>query len=299
MDQLPQFPEMVALSQQHIPLLVSFSREFKDAYADINALNLIAWNTDNSTCIAQYSGGLVMRMPDYSTEETIYSFAQPRPDTDTLLAVLHSLQTNDIKPVLKLVPEISILGSKSKEIIIEKDRDNFEYVCKTSDLANIQGSGYRKLRQLVRPLLGSDVLQVKELNLESFELLEDIFDVWTSKKGHDEQEVRLERKAFHNATKVLKSFDSRVFGLFHQETLIGWSIYEIIDDNYAIGHFEKTDGSIQKMSYAFKILVAQKLEKSCKYINFEQDLGIVGLRQSKNTLRPDHFLKTYTVTLRA
>jgi hypothetical protein len=81
--------------------------------------------------------------------------------------------------------------------------------------------------------------------------------------------------------------------------MVAYSIYEIRDD-YAIGHFEKALKEHNGLYDYLKHTTAKELhEKGVKYINYEQDLGIVGLRQTKLLLHPEHYLKKYSISLSA
>ncbi len=77
--------------------------------------------------------------------------------------------------------------------------------------------------------------------------------------------------------------------------MLGFTMYEIISNNYAISHFAKAD---KKHHAAIcdllnweeaKILHSQGI----KYFNWEQDLGIPGLRYSKEKYKPAFFLKKF------
>jgi hypothetical protein len=81
--------------------------------------------------------------------------------------------------------------------------------------------------------------------------------------------------------------------------LAGFSIHEILDQQFAITHFEKAL-PIHRNAYLPLInkAAADLVGNSCKYVNWEQDLGLEGLRKSKQSYQPVKFLKKYIVTPR-
>jgi len=300
MDELPIFPNMAPLTERHLHILRDFVMQLDAPYSDANLLSLGSWNTNKKTSISRLYGGIMISMPHYRNSHRIYSFVQPHADNHALVAGLKILHDLGERPVLRFVPACSIDVEVPGELIIEEDRDNFDYISASAELAKMEGANYKRLRRFVAPHIEKGILSVKELELNphNYMLLQGLFDAWMIGRHKENRDVTAERKAFMNAFSLLWQFNCRIYGLFHQEALVGWALYEIINKKYALAHFEKTDDSIEKMSYTFKVLVAKDLLGHCEYINYEQDLGIPGLRQAKSSLRPSHMLKKYTVKLR-
>ena len=86
-------------------------------------------------------------------------------------------------------------------------------------------------------------------------------------------------------------------GVFYDDKLIAFTINELVSRDYCICHFMKGDNSFKGV-YSYLVGETSKilLTTGRKYINFEQDLGLPNLRQSKKTFEPVGFLKKYTIT---
>jgi hypothetical protein len=93
------------------------------------------------------------------------------------------------------------------------------------------------------------------------------------------------------------TFNLLVICVYVDGKLCGFSTKELIDNEYCIGHFLKAKKEFSSSVYSY--LMQQQanilLEKGCKYINIEQDMGIPGLRFWKEKHSPSHFLKKYKV----
>ena len=78
-----------------------------------------------------------------------------------------------------------------------------------------------------------------------------------------------------------------------------FSISEILEDGFAMGHYKKSDRIYRGMGLALENFTAKSLgAKGITHINHQQDLGIAGLRQSKLASRPVYFMKKYTLSLK-
>jgi hypothetical protein len=77
-----------------------------------------------------------------------------------------------------------------------------------------------------------------------------------------------------------------------------FSINEKLSGDTAICHFEKALKTHHASLNTFLVKeVAVKLcELGCRWINWEQDLGLDGLRRSKLSYQPAHYLKKFTIT---
>jgi len=70
---------------------------------------------------------------------------------------------------------------------------------------------------------------------------------------------------------------------------------EIMSADTALVHLEKADYEIRGLFVALSKHFCQTLPPEMVYINREQDLGLPGLRRSKESLKPDHFRRKHLV----
>ena len=89
-------------------------------------------------------------------------------------------------------------------------------------------------------------------------------------------------------------------GVYQHGRLIAFSIIELLESGYAMGHFAKCDAGFSGLShYLYQATARATSDRGCRYLNVQEDLGIAGLRTFKMLLRPVSFLKKYAVTCRA
>jgi hypothetical protein len=76
----------------------------------------------------------------------------------------------------------------------------------------------------------------------------------------------------------------------------GFSVHEPISKHYALSHFHKTLSHFRNIDVFLTNYAAQDLlARGYKYVNWEQDLGVPGLKKSKQSYRPLKMLKKYSV----
>ena len=79
--------------------------------------------------------------------------------------------------------------------------------------------------------------------------------------------------------------------------IAAFSIGEMLNDDTAIIHFEKSDPAIRGLYQAINHEFIVHAWSHTTYINREEDMGLLGLRQSKESYNPDHYVEKFSVTL--
>lgn len=173
----------------------------------------------------------------------------------------------------------------------EEDRDNFDYLYKREDLAELSGKDYHKKRNLVNAFLNSYNYEQKPLTHHNLGDALSILDSWCEAKGIvGDYAAAKEGLELFDELKMRGSVyyvDGKSAGYALGESLMKGRMFAI--------HFEKAidgyKGIYQFINQAF----AKGLPEYFTFINREQDLGDEGLRQAKMTYRPCGFVKKYRV----
>jgi len=174
---------------------------------------------------------------------------------------------------------------------IEEDRDNFDYLYRREDLAELSGKAYHKKRNLVSAFRESCVCEQRPLTKANVKDANQVLEQWHSAKG-EEGDYTAAREAL---------------GLFRELGMRGAVYYvDTVPVGYALGeplakarmfavHFEKAVMGYKGIYQFINQCFAQSLPRYFSVLNREQDLGDEGLRQAKMTYRPIGFVKKYTV----
>jgi uncharacterized protein len=291
-----RFPDFSRLSLSHKAAIENATRQYLP-YSDFNFTSLFSWD-DGSTEICFLKNNLVIKLADYITGQPVYSILGQK-DIDMCIDSLLSIAGK-----LCLVPETSVRAlTDPSRYFIEEDRDNFDYVYPLRTLAELPGGDFKKKRNKANGFVHSfsdDSLTVKAGSLTETESenVKRIFSQWASMPDKSVEEIRAEQAAIERLLKYSSFFDLYLIEIVLDGEVIAFSINEKLHDGYALCHFEKAlpeyhQGNIY--TYLSQQTAQKLLDYECKHVNWEQDLGLQGLRKSKLSYHPSDFLKKYFI----
>ena len=296
---LPQFPQFKHLELSDKVAIEAITSKYPP-YSDFNFTSMWSWDVKGEMQISQLNGNLVVRFNDYATGDPFYSFLGDSEVDDTARKLLELSTKEGLEPVLKLLPEISAVKMDKKSFVIGEDRDQFDYIYTIDDLINYQGSGLKTERNLLAAFLRRNKnVRITLLDLKSNDNKKAILalnNLWGINKGVD---IPFEKKALEKFFSICDYNAYIAFGVFIDDKLIAFSINEKSTGTvFTNCFFANADTTYCGIS-AFLMNTSSKILKSFgfKYINYEQDLGINGLRKAKEAFKNTNFLRKYQALL--
>ncbi len=296
---MQNFPNFEKLNLRHKNEIETMWKEFPP-YSDYNFTSLYSYDVDDSAEVCFLNKNLVVVMPDYTSAITIISFLGIEKLDETIQVLLkYSLARTDICK-LKLIPEITVRSiTNSKDLEITEDIDNHDYVLDAISMVTLVGNRWFAIKRDVRNFKEKHNYKFVSIDLNSDSIrkqMDGLFDLWIQQKDKDSKTTETERNALKRSFIFANEPDHFSFGLFVNDRMIGYSTNQIVHDGFYMGHFGKADadypGAYQIMEHECAKFF---LEKGCKFMNYEQDLGIPGLRQAKRSWNPVSYLKKYTI----
>lgn len=128
-----------------------------------------------------------------------------------------------------------------------------------------------------------------------------LFSTWEHHKVSQDEafEAEHEFQAMLRLFGACEKIQLKVFCLYSNSSLIGFSIFEPLNKDTAICHFAKVNQNFAGAhDYIMKMQAEWLFANSIRTLNYEQDLGIANLKHSKLSFRPESFLKKYIVILK-
>lgn len=269
-----------------------------DSYSDFNFVSLFCWNADNSSAVSRLGDGIVIQLSDYLGEGQNYSYISNTKDS---MKHIELILTNVKK--LKFVPEQTVKRiSNMTGLCIEEDRDNFDYIYNISSLCTLEGGKHKKKRNKLNNFekeMGEHtrVKHLDKITKQHKSEIEILFKKWCNenKKSYDSQKD--EYIAVQRAIEHLEQLGLIFTELRLSDDLKGFSINQVLSDGTAVCHFEKTLNTHPNLSpYLVREVAIMLNKKGCKYVNWEQDLGLEGLKLAKSSYKQEYFLKKYTLS---
>lgn len=270
-----------------------------DPYSDFNFTSLFCWDTDNNTEVSMLNNNLVIKFSDYTTDDIIYSFLGENKIDETIKELLN------LGKEINLVPEVVIKKiNKTDQLDILEDIDSFDYVYDLADLYLLNGGRHKKKRNKLNSIQSElgEGLRVELMNnsmVINESDLRKVLTEWSNSNLDAGTNTERENSAIEKIFKYSNELDLLILAAYINDEMIGFSINEVIDGKFAICHFEKALTKVHKNIYTYIANMSSKLllDLGCKYVNWEQDLGLPGLRSAKSNYGPERFLKKYQIKL--
>ncbi|MCX6747943.1 MAG: phosphatidylglycerol lysyltransferase domain-containing protein [Candidatus Nomurabacteria bacterium] len=292
---IPEFPQFKSLELEDRKDVERFTSKFPP-YSDFNFVSMWSWDVKGEMGISQLNGNLVVRFTDYINGKPFFSFLGDNKVTETANTLIEYSKEHYGKNKISLIPEHTIeFLDEDHGFDLESDVNASDYVYEVSHLANMhnwpQHTSGKHVRSFTKifPNYKIGHFSLNEVNKEDY--LE-LFKKWAENRQIEDKatinEFNALNRIFSDAFK-----DLRIVSLFLEDQLIAFTIYEIVSKDYAISHFAKSDKSHHKAVSDIinweeaKIIHGQGI----RYFNWEQDLGILGLRKSKLKYSPAFMLK--------
>lgn len=300
---IPTFPKFkkLALSDKENVLLLL---KPYPPYSDFNFTSLWSYNVKDDVVVSLLNNNLVIRFRDYITNEPFYSFLGTSNVIDTINQLLQFTRSlGERHPSLKLIPEANIKGKSEidKMFTIVEDRDNFDYVLSISEWCDLQTSRYSSQRKMINRFFrrnpGSGVTILDLNNKKTTTEIFDLFNKWEETKKRSREDTKHELVAIQRTIRDKGYLSLFSMGLYKNAELIGFIIADLENEKYAESHFLKYIASYSGINHILHHSMALELQKKgYEYINIEQDLGLPGLRITKEQAKPITYLKKYIIT---
>lgn len=291
----PVFPKFKIISINDKESIEEIDRQFED-YSDFNFVSLFTWNMNKSAMYSIKDGNLIIKLRDYGSKEPTYSIIGKNINDE----ILEDLKKIEHCKKLELVPEPVVKNLINKERY--EDRDNYDYIYDVKSLVNLSGPEYRKFRRALSNFQTKNSASFKwekvdRNDSEAILQITELTKKWKLIRGRSYSESSNEYFAIKRALKFADDLNLDIWCVKTKEGIVGYSITEN-RGNCSILHFEKCDTRIPGLGYYLKYQTIVSLDKmGIEQLNYEQDLGISGLRQAKMSMNPQGFLKKYSVTL--
>lgn len=299
------FPEFKFLELSDKEFVEEYMKTYLP-YSDFNFDSLWSYNTQNSVQISLLHGNLVVLFQDYITKEPFLSFIGTNAVRETIELLLQYSKDHHMAPKLTLIPEISLFKERKElheAFHITEDHDNFDYIYLVEKLVKLEGDIYRGKRNFVnrfRKLYANHSYAILDLtDAQVQKQILDIFQIWEMNAAKDRAETENELEAIRRIMLLSNSQNLITIGVFVGTQMVAFSINEKTYHDFGVIQFEKADTDFEGSYQYLKQITALELHKQgCKYINYEQDLGLENLRKAKKSWHPIGYLKKYQISPR-
>ena len=169
-----------------------------------------------------------------------------------------------------------------------------DYVYKSSDLATLEGSKYRKIRNRLNKFKKHFDYQVVTVSLENMDEVKRFLKRWCIwRECEDDPLLSYEKNAVMYSMNNIEELGLSGIAIRVNDHIEAISVFEQMNKETVVVHFEKGSPYYDGIYKAVNMETARIVQKYALYINRESDMGNPGLRKAKESYRPDHMIPVY------
>jgi len=255
--------------------------------------NLYCWKDIYKFYVSSLEGFILLR----SGNAGITQFFPPI-GTGSIKPLIEKLIKDTKNPFIRLPGETANLFEGNNSFKVQLDRDNSDYLYKTEELKLLKGKKYDAKRNQIKKFKSMYEYEYVKLNSSNAGECLDFEERWCLVKDCDNIEgLNKERQAIREIINNFGYFN--LIGAFIKVkgSICAVAIGEKLNPNTLVMHVLKADPNMQGL---YQVVLNDFLLNDCgsfEYINLEQDLGVIGLRQAKLSYHPVRIIEKYTVSL--
>ena len=255
--------------------------------------NLRMWADAFQTRCGVFRGQMYFHMSNI--DELLFPCGSIRPSASDLHAVSEGMKRAGFSGTIAHAPQniAALPGLENFFRVQPMDDGNDEYIYKTETLAGLHGSKLSKKRNLISQFEREySSYEVREIIPQDFETIRKLSDEWR-REHQDTSSIENERIAFGAALGNYSGLGLHGLILAAYGNIEAFAIFSPINSDSWTVHFEKARSDCKGAAQVINRQTAKYLTGRCAFINREQDLGIPGLRQAKQSYMPDRMLKDF------
>ena len=174
--------------------------------------------------------------------------------------------------------------------------DYFDYVYLASDLAELPGTAYRKIRNRLNKFKRNYAYtteKIAEVNMDEVRTFLKRWCLW--KDCGSDPLLENEKKAIMFS--MANFFELKLSGIAIRigGKIEAISVYEQMSPDTVVVHYEKGAPDYDGVYKAINAETAKLIQKGFKFVNREPDMGLSGLRKAKMSYRPHHMVEVYHI----
>ncbi|KKR05475.1 MAG: hypothetical protein UT33_C0011G0186 [Candidatus Peregrinibacteria bacterium GW2011_GWC2_39_14] len=288
LDTIPTFPETREINISDFDLYEKWRKENSSEMADTIFANLFIWSDSMPALLSKLENILIVTRIRNDQKKIIYPIGKF--DYENIIEKLIKIPQSIIKIPEKSVEKLQQLGFK-----IEEDRDNFEYVYKYENLAELKGRGYDGKRNNIKSCLSKYDCIYEKLTHNNCEDCLKFHEKWAATKPDQKKETKDEYSAVKKSLQYFNELELIGGAIRINGQIEAFTIGGKINEKTAIIHSEKANAKIPGLYQVINqwFLINSLNNAGIEFVNREQDLGIPGLRKAKLGYHPDHFIKKF------
>ncbi len=279
---IPSFPNFAQLDLQHRGVLHPLFQQLQDGISEFTFANIYLFRNSHHYQVSRLSENLLV-IAGSDEGKAFFMLPFGFPETGLLQELFKKFSS------MKCVSAAQAPILEQMGYVVTADRDNFDYLYRRQDLAELAGRKFHKKRNLIKAFVSNFSYEARPLLEEYVPDAMKILDSW--RQGRDNPGDYTAAKEALEKGEVLQLCG----GIYYVAgTPVAYSLgEELMGGRSFVIHFEKAVGEYKGLWQFVNQAFASILPDTYEVINREQDLGDEGLRHAKLSYQPVDFIKKF------
>jgi hypothetical protein len=179
-------------------------------------------------------------------------------------------------------------------LLVSEQRDSFDYVYLRDELATLPGSRFHKKKNRINYFTARHTYSVTLYAGEHLDGCLNLLNIWLhSSRSEAGRSLLLEVEATSEALRCATELGLEGVVVLVEGKVAAFALGERLNRETAVCHFEKADPFSEGLYQLVNREFARLLFQECRFLNREQDLGDMGLRNAKSSYHPVELVQKY------
>jgi len=278
------------------PLVKAHLQRYPPKVSEMTFTNLFVWRKSRPIAIGEVNGSLVfLAGVNEDSRNSRVVFGPPLGDTPELSA-MNSLGI-DLRGFIR-IPEDTASLLENEGLRIVADKDSADYVYRVADLAKLEGRRFHKKRNLIKQCRNTHDCTYEEITPRLIPECVAMQDRWCEMRECGlNPGLCNEYAAIQEGFAHYESFNLLGGAIRADGVIQAYAIGEELSPGTAVCHFEKAMPGLQGLGQLINQWFALYSLRGFDFVNREQDLGIPGLRQAKQSYYPHHMVNKFSALI--
>lgn len=297
MKDIPLFPKKRVLELSDKPLLDALFKKYPPVVSEMTFSNLFAWRQAYGFCLSKTGEAVLVVSEENGVLKVFDPLTAPANKKEALVQAARARK--DVQ-FIRLPQETADMLKTDSLFSVKEDRDQFDYVYRSRDLAELAGKPYDAKRNFVRRFKEQNSFEFLTLTQEHLQECLFFEDEWCQARDCQGTEgLKKERQAVHEMLTHFEQLDVTGAMIRIQGKIEAVTLGEAMNHQTFVVHIEKANGALTGIYQAINQMFSRRAESlGFVFINREQDLGVPGLRKAKESYHPAFLVKKFCATLK-
>ncbi len=294
MSLYPDYPQFTPLELGHKQFFEAAFKNYPPEISEFTFTNLFSWRQCYGYKVSMLNGLIILRA---DASKPVF-FLPPIGSGDFAGAIKQVLY--DVNGEFCRIPEnLAMVFKDDKSFKVKEDRNNFDYLYFSTDLVDLAGRKYDGKRNQIKKFKSEYEYDYVDIPGPDAGQILEFEEAWCTIKGCDIVEgLNNERRAIREIAGHFEEFKLNSGVIRLKDKICAVAIAEALNPETLVMHILKADPKIPGL---YQVMLNDFLRANAGnfvYVNLEQDLGIPGLRASKQSYQPVKLIKKYTISFK-